>query len=108
MSNFFKALSNIKRTVATVQSYKLYYDKNTGKPLFYSMDEVDGDFMVVDKETYVEARYDVYIENDILIKKVFKDISKLTQHGSETTCHADDISIISDNGTNWSLRTYDN
>jgi len=64
--------------------------------------------MVVDKATYVEARYDVYIENDILIKKVFKDISKLTQHGSETTCHADDISIISDNGTNWSLRTYDN
>jgi hypothetical protein len=108
MSNFFKAVSNMKRPIKKIQDYKLYYKLDTGEPLFYSMDDADGDFIIVDKTTYSEARYDVYVENKILIKKVFKDISKLTQHGDATTCAVGDISIVSSNGVNWSLRSYDN
>jgi hypothetical protein len=98
----------MKRPIKKIQDYKLYYKLGTGEPLFYSMDDSDGDFIIVDADTYSEARYDVYVDNNILIKKVFKDISKLTQHGNETTCCDGDISIVSTKGTNWSLRSYDN
>ena len=108
MSNFFKALSSIKHIVQPVQDYKLYYNKETGKPLYYSMDTVDENYIIVDKITYSEARYDVYVKDGKLIRHVFKDISKLTQHGNEFTCSGNDISIISKSGVNWSLRSYDN
>jgi len=108
MSNFFKAIENLKPSKTVVHEYKLYYNKENGEPLFYSMDCVDGDFVIVDKKTYSEGRYDVYVEGGKLFKKTFKDISKLTQHGNETICHRDDISVVSDNGVAWSLRIYDN
>jgi choline kinase len=108
MSNFFKAVSNMKRTAKVVPEYMLYYNKKNGKPLFYSMNVVDGDFIIVDKEVYTQANYSVYINDGVLVTMVFKDISKLTQHGNETTCCDDDISIVSTKGTNWSLRSYDN
>jgi hypothetical protein len=108
MSNFFKAISNMKNTTKVVSKYILYYNKETGEPLFYSMDLVDGDYIVVDKEVYTQANYNVCVKDGELIKKIYKDISKLTHHGNETTCHIDDISVISDEGTKWSLRSYDN
>jgi hypothetical protein len=108
MSNFFKALKNMKHTTKVVHEYMLYYDKDNGKPLFYSMDIVDGDYIIVDKEEYTQANYNVYVKDGALVKKVFKDISKLTQYGNETMCCDSDISIVSDKGINWSLRSYDN
>lgn len=107
MSNFFKAITNMKHVTKVAPKYMLYYNKDNGKPLFYSMDEVDGDFVVVDAETYVHANYNLYVKGGVLIKKIYKDISKLTQHGNETTCYDTDISIVSNNGTAWSLRSYD-
>jgi hypothetical protein len=71
------------------------------------MDVVDGDFIIVDKETYTQANYSVYVKNGTLVKVIFKDISKLTQHSNETTCYDSDISIVSDKGITWSLRSYD-
>jgi hypothetical protein len=108
MSNFFKAIKNLKPNKKNVCEYKLYYDKENGEPLFYSMDNDGGDYIVVDKKTYSEGRYDVYVKDKKLIKRIFKDISKLTQHGIETTCLDNDITIVADKGMNWSLRIYDN
>lgn len=109
MSNFFKAIKNKKPIKHTELEYRLYYNKDTGLPLFYSMDtNTSGDFIIVDKETYSLADYNVVVKDNTLIKKVFKDVSKLTQHGTETTCHKSDISIVSTSGINWSLRLYDN
>jgi len=104
MSNFFKAIKSRRSVVKKTQQYRLYYDKKTGKPLFYSMELLDKDFVVVDREIYSQANLNVYVKNGVLITRVFRDISKLTQHGNETTCHVGDISIITDNGVAWSLR----
>jgi len=108
MHNFFESIKSRKSVTVVKQGYMLYYNKETGEPLFYSMDLVDGDYIVVDKEVYTQANYNVCVKDGELIKKIYKDISKLTQHGNETTCHIDDISVISDEGTKWSLRSYDN
>ena len=108
MHNFFKALHHKTSLVRAEHEYKLYYNKETGKPLFYSMGNNEGDFIAVDKELYCEANYNVHVKDGKLVRTVFKDISKLTHCDNGTTCHADDVSIISATGTTWSLRTYDN
>jgi hypothetical protein len=108
MSNFFKAISNMKNTTKVVSKYMLYYNKDNGQPLFYSMDVVDGDYIVVGVEVYTQANYNVYVKDGELVEMIFKDISKLTQHGNASTCSDGDITLISDEGTNWSLRSYDN
>ena len=44
--------------------YRLYYNKQNGDPLFYSMeDNASGDFIVVTHEQYTEGRYDIRILN---------------------------------------------
>ena len=36
---------------------RLYYNKDTGEPIAYSMEELEGDFIIITKEQYAEGRY---------------------------------------------------
>lgn len=42
--------------------YRLYYD-DTGNVLFYTCEKPEGNFIVIDKQTYSEMRYDIKIVN---------------------------------------------
>ena len=62
---FNEAVANTK----TVElGFRLYYDKETGKPLFYTSEEHEGDYLIVDKQTYAEGRYDILIRNEQIYK----------------------------------------
>jgi len=109
MSNFFKALKNRKTIEKPEHEFRLYYDKENGKPLFYSMEDKEGDYVIVDKDTYAESPMSIRVVNGKIKKYIFRDISKLVLGGDMITCHNDDISIVTyENGTNWSLRQYEN
>ena len=90
--------------------YRLYYNKETCEPLFYTMeDKSQGDYIVVSKEQYTEGRHDVRIRNGMIEKLVDAEIwTKLVpDQDGETYTRADNVMIVDKEGTNrWKIKTY--
>lgn len=103
MSNFFKALLNKPDTIPkNPAEYRLYYDINTGEPIEYSMMELTGEFIVIDKETFVLGKMGVQVINEKLHKKVYSVVYKLIPNDSNgTPCCENDVSIIDPNSNNF-------
>ena len=85
--------------------FRLYYDE-TGSVLFYSCEKHEGNFITIDAQTYAECRHDIkIIEGKIVKVTSIAIISKLVQSVQGTSCHKDDVSIISfDNAINWKIK----
>lgn len=91
--------------------YRLYYDVE-GKVLCYTCDEIEGNYIVVDQQTYSEMRYDWKIINGKLTKLLPGIvISKLKPNQEGINCARDDISIVVDknfkNTQKWKLHSYE-
>lgn len=92
--------------------FRLYYEKDSGKVLFYTCDKPEGDFVIIDKITYAAARHDIRVVNG-KISKVQSNliVTKLVPNKNEgQLCEAEDISIITTdekNGIRWKLKTYE-
>lgn len=92
--------------------FRLYYDED-GKVLFYTCDKPEGNFVTVDRQTFVEARNDLrIIDGRISRVKPNQIISKLMPDSEGTICAAEDISfILSDEdkveSKTWKLRIYE-
>lgn len=87
--------------------FRLYYDEN-GKVLFYTCDKPEGDYIVIDSDTYFQSRFDIKIVEGKITKIYDKMlIAKLTPSDSGTSCYSSDVSIIHDgiNSKKWSLKT---
>lgn len=94
------------QTVIVKPEFRLYYDEN-GRVLFYTCDKPDGDFIVIDSQTYAEARPDIRILDGIIHKaSEFLVISKLIREDTGTTCAIEDISIIVDSGYTGKTQTW--
>lgn len=94
MTNFWDALTQIDSQVADLaREYRLYYDVN-GDPVCYSMEDLDGEYIIIDQETYAEGRYDVRVEQGKLIQPNKMTYKKLvpSDDGTETTIY--DMSIV--------------
>ena len=102
-------IANIEKNKVDYE-YRLYYNKETYEPLFYTMDDKSqGDYIVVSKEQYTEGRYDVRIRNGTIEKLVDAEIwTKLVPNQDGlTTTRADNIMIVDQEGpTKWKLKTY--
>ena len=57
--------------------YRLYYDKNTGDPLFFSMTDEPGEYIIVTKEDYEEAaiNYIQVVDNKLVRKKLDSELT---------------------------------
>lgn len=100
---------NIQKNKVDIE-YRLYYNKETCEPLFYTMDDKSqGDYIVVSKEQYTNGRYDVRIRNGTIERLVDAEIwTKIVpdQDGSTAT-RADNVMIVDQEGpTKWKLKTY--
>lgn len=75
--------------------FRLYYDEE-GKVLFYSGQEQEGKYIVIDSQTYAEGRMDLRIVNGKIVRTQDNAVvAKLKPHISEgISCHKYDISII--------------
>lgn len=87
--------------------FRLYYDEK-GCVVSYSCEKHDGNYIVIDAQTYAEGRPDVRVVDGKLIKiNTNAVISRLVQDTKGTLCEREDISILTDNdGQYWNLKTY--
>lgn len=99
--------------VITLPEFRLYYDKETGKALFYTCEKPEGDYIVIDAAMFAQSRPDAIVING-KISTVHKNLitTKLKPHPSEgQPCHSEDVSVIVDenssNMTRWKLSIYE-
>ena len=92
--------------------FRLYYDE-AGKVVCYTGDKsVEGNYIVIDTMTFIEARPDVrVIDGKVSRFKAEAVVNKLMPNETEgISCSIDDISIIvepSKPHTKWKLNTYE-
>ena len=89
--------------------YKLYYNKETGKPLQYTTDKQDGDCIVITKQQYAESRYDSVVVNGKLttVNNAVR-WSKLVPSNEGVACATNNVMIIDSNSlTRWKIKTHD-
>jgi len=83
--------------------FRLYYD-DTGKVLCYTCENLEGNYIVIDGDTYHECRPDVYVINgEVVRKSEMTVIRKLKPSTKGITCSTDDISMIASEGITWDL-----
>ena len=86
--------------------YRLYYHDD-GSPLCYSMEDLPGNYIEIDAETFAAADHWVRVV-DGKIKRINRSSSQKlvrTKHG--TSCHPCNVAVIMpDSGTNWSKQIY--
>jgi len=112
MTNFWQGLEEFKQhqhKLVEVE-FRLYYNKY-GYPLFYTTEKVDGDYVIVDRETYTRGDYqNIKVDNGRILQRSPTDSLKLVPHDSEgTCCNANDITLIgeSKNGQYWKIKTHE-
>lgn len=92
--------------------FKLYYDEK-GYVRFYTCDNEEGNYIIVDKQTFAAARADIRVLNGkIVFPNTATVISRLTPD-SEGICTAkEDMSIIASESDDiekqyWKLKNYE-
>ena len=106
MSNFSEALSLVKEPVKQKIEFRLYYDADN-KPLYYSMEDSEGDYIEITKEEFAECRYDIVIKDGKIKKVSGAPVGKLVPSTVGYGTLQNDVSIV---GTEqyWSTKTYEN
>lgn len=93
--NFLQVMSTFVWPEPLLVTYRLYYDV-TGAPECYSMEDLPGKYILVDKETYAQAPWNVQVVNGVLhtihpavqVKKLSPTVN------SGTPCHTQDVCVV--------------
>lgn len=89
--------------------FRLYYD-DLGAPLFYSMEDLPGQYIEITAEQFAESSGQVVVKNGQLIKKSQNRSSKLVPSETGVQCHPEHVTIVveSPDAQRWKLKHYDN
>lgn len=94
--------------------FRLYYDEETGKVLFYTCEKPEGKYIIIDHVTYACARQDVKVIDGRLSKaNPSAVVTKLMPDATNgLDCLVEDISIVADKNTDietqkWKLNVYE-
>ena len=87
--------------------FRLYYD-DAGNPVTCACEDLPGDYLVVDKETYAQGRYDIrIIDGEIVPLRDFVYYNKMIPSESGTACHPNNALLIEAESTIfWNTKTY--
>ena len=86
--------------------YRLYYN-DLGEPLFYSMEDLPGNYIEVDAETFRSGPVNCRIVDGQMLLIKSTTVHKLRPGPAGTACHPQDVCIVvseSDPHTKWSLQ----
>lgn len=84
--------------------YRLYYAED-GSVIAYTCDKLEGQYIVIDRQTFAEARPDVKVVNGKVVSAISSlIISKLKPNTIGVATHPKDVSIIA--GENDTEKTY--
>lgn len=91
--NFWKAWAEPVPEPAPVFS-RLYYN-SAGEPVCYSMEDLPGNYIEIDTETYARSSSHVRVVDGKLIHVVLKKpTSKLAPGKNGTSCSASDVTVV--------------
>ena len=75
--------------------FRLYHDN--GKFVCYSCEELEGEYIVIDRETYAIGNPHIQVVNGKIEPMTFEiQLYKLTKARKGTTCPVEDIAIVVD------------
>ena len=107
--NFWKAWAEPVAEPAPV-FFRLYYDEH-GRPLSYSMEDLPGNYIDIDADTYQLSSHNVRVVDGTLVHiKHKKKVNKLSPSNNGTPCLPGNISIIVDKQQShikWSLKSHE-
>jgi len=110
MTHFWEALDQVDQNQKLIElEYRLYYDDQSGTPLFYTTQDEPGVYIVIDKKTYNESRYDICIKNNKIVYIRHESIGKLVPGDSGFPTHPKDVTIVSNTTKSiyWKNKTYE-
>jgi len=89
--------------------FRLYYDE-LGAPVIYTMDDLPGNYIDVDAETYARTPHNVRVQNGQLIEIIINRSQKIVPGDTGTPCHANDVAVVTTGGDSihWKKRRYEN
>ena len=105
-NNFLEALKLLEPQKPAVFDFRLYYNKETGEPLFYTMENLDGDYITITREQFAECRYDIKVKDGKIERIRFIAIGKLVPADSGYGTLQTDVSIVGDE-IHWEMKTYE-
>lgn len=102
------ALSQLPPLPESRQEYRVYFDDN-GQLLFYSMEDLPGNYVVVDREFYASTPTNVRLREGKLVVISAPTSTKLVPSEHGVSCDARDITVISEHQPcqTWMKRNYD-
>lgn len=95
--------------------FRLYYDEH-GKVICYTCEKLEGNYIVIDKTTYAEARPDIRVVDKKISRNlamsVITKLAVVNDNDIGVTCDTDDVSIIVNenyigNTKKWGLKIYE-
>jgi hypothetical protein len=109
--NFLRVMAEFKWPEPKSVTYRLYYHDD-GSPKCYTMDDLPGKYIEVDRETYINHTWNVRVEDGKLrIVPVTKTVNKLGPSLEDgIACHPGDICVVIDlnqHHIKWSMTTYE-
>ena len=86
--------------------YRLYYN-DAGQPVCYSMEDLPGNYIDIDAETFGLAPDNVRVVDHKLKYITIRTSNKLVPGITGTLCHPQNVAVVVEqNGTPWSKQTY--
>jgi hypothetical protein len=87
--------------------YRLYYN-DLGHPTCYTMEDLPGNYIDIDKDTFARSPSNVRVRNGKLVDISHNTTSKLVPSEFGTPCDANDVTIVDANSTTtWGKKTYE-
>lgn len=109
--NFLRVMSEFRWPDPKPIIYRLYYNED-GSPNCYTMDDLPGKYIEVDRETFIGHLWNVRVVDGALkVIPITKHSSKLVPACDQgTACHPGDVCIVVDKHkkhTLWNLKDYE-
>lgn len=110
--NFLEFWQNYQWPDLRPITYRLYHD-DQGRPLFYTMEDLPGQYIEVDQETYIYGSFEVRVVDGRLMvlpsKRTVRKLCPETPNG--TPCDLRDVCVVVDTSRShrkWGMEEHEN
>lgn len=93
--NFWEVFNNLTPFVMPVVLRRLYYD-DQGHPLFYSQEDLPGNYIDVTPEQYRDANMLVRVQKGQIVGLKLNPVTKIIPADTGIPCHPNDVSVVVD------------
>lgn len=93
--NFWQVWNNLEPWQPPVVFWRLYYDES-GNPLFYTQEDLPGNYIDVTPEQYQRASMQVRVVNNKLVEINKPTFKKLMPSTTGTPCDPTNVAIVVD------------